>query len=345
MTRSRCTVVVLVAVVLLARCSRSELGGGKGGGRIYITSEGSGDISVVDPLKQEIVAKASLGKRPRGMVASPDGNLIYVALSGSPYAPPGVDESTLPPPDKSADGIGVFDTRSNKVTKFIPGGSNPEQLAITSDGKTIYIANKDQSSVSVVDLASGKVLTTVPVGEEPEGLRGSSDGKFVYVTTEDEGKLTQIDTSTIKAVKQITACHRPRTLMISRDNAHVILACEADGNLLVLDAATLEPRETIRLGKQFLPMGMTLTNDGKTLYVTTGRGGKVFAIDVATNKILKSFAAGGTRPWGVALSPDEKFIYTANGPSNDVSVIDAASGQVVKSIKAGDRPWGALSLP
>ena len=33
--------------------------------------------------------------------------LLYVALSGSPIAPPGVDEDTLPPADKTADGIGV----------------------------------------------------------------------------------------------------------------------------------------------------------------------------------------------------------------------------------------------
>jgi YVTN family beta-propeller protein len=91
-------------------------------------------------------------------------------------------------------------------------------------------------------------------------------------------------------------------------------------------------------------MGMTTTRDGRTLYVTTGRPGKVFAIDLTTNAIGGSFAAGGTRPWGIALSPDEKFVYTANGPSNDVSVVDLATHTVIKKLKAGNRPWGALTL-
>ena len=77
--------------------------------RIYVTNEVSGDMTVIDSGTNNVIATVPLGKRPRGIHASPDRKTIYVALSGSPIAGPGVDESTLPPPDKSADGIGVFD--------------------------------------------------------------------------------------------------------------------------------------------------------------------------------------------------------------------------------------------
>ena len=52
---------------------------------------------------------------------SPDKSTLYVALSSSPPAPPGVDESTLPPPDRTADGIGVFDIRQQKLVRVLPG--------------------------------------------------------------------------------------------------------------------------------------------------------------------------------------------------------------------------------
>jgi hypothetical protein len=42
-----------------------------------------------------------------------------VALSGSPIAPPGVDESTLPPPDKRADGIGVVSVADRKLLRIV----------------------------------------------------------------------------------------------------------------------------------------------------------------------------------------------------------------------------------
>ncbi len=73
-----------------------------------MTNEVSGDMTIIDSGNFNVIATVPLGKRPRGIHPSPDGKTIYVALSGSPIAGPGVDESTLPPPDKSADGIEAF---------------------------------------------------------------------------------------------------------------------------------------------------------------------------------------------------------------------------------------------
>src|SRR5204862_4540601 len=126
--------------------------------RIYVTNEASGDLSVIDPAKHEVVATVKLGKRPRGIHASPDGKTIYVALSGSPFAPPGTDESKLPPPDKSADGVGVFDIAQQKMLRKVPGGSDPEQFAISKDGKLLYVSNEDAGGLSFVDPTDGKVL-------------------------------------------------------------------------------------------------------------------------------------------------------------------------------------------
>ena len=132
---------------------------------VYVSNEASGDLTVIDPDQPEAVATIPLGKRPRGIHAF--GNLLYVALSGSPFAPPGVDESTLPPPDKTADGIGVVDLKQNKLINKINAGSDPEQFALSQDGKTLYASNEDVSGLSIVDLASGKACN------HPAGWRGA----------------------------------------------------------------------------------------------------------------------------------------------------------------------------
>jgi YVTN family beta-propeller protein len=88
-------------------------------------------------------------------------------------------------------------------------------------------------------------------------------------------------------------------------------------------------------------MKVILASDGKTAYVSTGRGKNVFTIDTATDKVTGMFEVG-QRPWGMGLSPDGKLLYTANGPGNDVSVIDLATKMVIKTIKAGESPWGVL---
>jgi len=107
--------------------------------RVYVTNEGSGDVTVIDPVRMEVSSTIALGKRPRGIHPGPDGKTLYIALSGHTYAPPGVDESTLPPPDKAADGVAILDVHLNKTTRVVPGGSNPEQLAVSKDGSRVYV--------------------------------------------------------------------------------------------------------------------------------------------------------------------------------------------------------------
>src|SRR5271169_5768554 len=181
----------LAAALLLAGCSRpAEKASGY---RVYVTNEISGDLSVIDSNSMEVVSTVPLGKRPRGIHASPDGKTIYVALSGSPPAPPGVDESTLPPPDKNADGIGVFDVASNKMVRMLKAGSDPENFDVSVDGKTIYVSNEDASGVSFIDVAAGAITKTIKTGDEPEGVKINPDGKLVYSTAEADGTVSVID--------------------------------------------------------------------------------------------------------------------------------------------------------
>jgi YVTN family beta-propeller protein len=312
--------------------------------RVYVTNENSGNLTVIDAEKQTAIATAPLGKRPRGIVVAPGGKSLYVALSGSPNAGPGVDPKTLPPPDRSADGIGEIDADSYLVKRVIHAGNDPEQLAISADGTRLYVANEDAAQVSVVDVAAGTVVTTVKIGEEPEGVTIRPDGKVVYVTSEEDGAVFAIDTATNKVLKRIPVGHRPRSIGFLPDNTRAYVTLENDGAIAIVDAqqhkflklleltgtgATPKPR----------PMGITVARDGSVVYVSSGRFGHLFLIDPAKNAQIGSIEVG-QRPWGVALLPDGKTAYTANGPSNDVSVVDLATKTVVKRIPAGTSPWG-----
>src|SRR5437773_11069206 len=130
--------------------------------RVYVTNEASGDLTVIDPVKMEALATLPLGKRARGIHPTPDGKQLLVALSGSPFAPPGVDESKLPPADKTADGIGIFDVAQNKLLRKIASGTDPEQFAVSKDGKLLYVSNEDDAGISVVDPASSQVIKKLP---------------------------------------------------------------------------------------------------------------------------------------------------------------------------------------
>src|SRR3954451_9027928 len=57
---------------------------------VCVSNERSGDLSIV--RDEKVIATIPVGKRPRGVHASPDGAFVYVALSGSPITgPPQLD--------------------------------------------------------------------------------------------------------------------------------------------------------------------------------------------------------------------------------------------------------------
>src|SRR5438034_6870122 len=163
--KSRRGLLAACCTVLLAGCGGAPH---REAYRIYVTNEGSGELTIIDSASQNAIATVPLGKRPRGIHASPDHRTIFVALSGSPFAPPGVDESKLPPPDRSADGIGVFDVAGNKLLRVLNSGPDPENFDLSKDGRLLYVSNEDAATATTLDITAGKVTQTLPVGEEPE---------------------------------------------------------------------------------------------------------------------------------------------------------------------------------
>jgi len=345
-TRRRTAVALACA---LAGCSAPErhaspppgpTASAPAGPRLYVTNERSGDLSVVDVTSRRRIATLRLGKRPRGARLAPDRSVLYVALSGSPFAPPGVDEKTLPPPDRSADGIGVVDLQALRLVRVIPVGTDPEQLAVSPDGRRLFVANEDAATVSVVDVASGRVLAALPVGGEPEGVEATPDGAVVYATSEEDSEVFAIDAQGMKLLGRFAVPVRPRGIAFLPDGSRAYVTCETGHAVAVVDARARAVVGTIPFeGENARPMGIVASRDGRRVYVTTGRGGAVVAIDTGSGRPAAQVEVGA-RPWGIALSADGRTLYTANGPSNDVSIVDVARFAVTGRVGVGDGPWG-----
>src|SRR5262249_20046845 len=155
---------------------------------VFASNERSGDVTVLEGSTDEVVATFPVGKRPRGIHATPDGRRVFVTLSGSPRMAPGLDENRAPA-DKRADGLGVIDVSARRLIDRWHVGSDPEQFAISKDGKFAFIANEDDASTSIIDLDSGQLRGRIKVSEEPEGVGVNPATGEVYVTCEEKGEV------------------------------------------------------------------------------------------------------------------------------------------------------------
>lgn len=314
--------------------------------RVLVSDETGGNLVVINGDTHAVTHSLPVGKRPRGLRVSRDGRQLLVALSGSPIAPPGVDESKLPPPDRSADGIGVVDLAKLTLVRTIHSGQDPETFDTSLDGSTLYAANEDAAQMTALDVASGTIRAEVKVGEEPEGVTVRPDGAVVYVTCEETGEVVAVDTATLKVLAHIKTGARPRAVVFTTDSAVGFVSDENSGTVTVFDAKTHRVTSTIKIPQPKSstipprPMGMDLSPDGQSVYVGLGRSQAVGVIDAKTRTFARLIENVGQRVWGVATSPDGRTLFTANGPGADVSVVDIESGAVKQRIPTGGSPWG-----
>lgn len=344
------------ALLLCVTSAKSQTGGDY---QIFVSNEKSGTVTVINGTDFKVSATIPVGKRPRGIHASPDGKTVYVALSGTPIEPPPKidangnpifqkghddDDDDKAKSDKSADGIGLVDAVQKKFLRKIPAGSDPEQFCLSTDGKRLYISNEDTGTATVLDAATGNVVTFVPVSREPEGVGVRPDGKVFYVTCETAGDVFAIDAEAYKVIGQIRVGLRPRSIGFMPDGSRAFVPSESAGELNVIDSVNQKLVKTVALPKGSRPQCVQVSVDGKKVYAGCGRSGTICVVDTGTLETLNTIKVG-TRPWGVALSPDGKYLFSANGPSDDVSVVDLATEKEVLRVKSAGSPWGIVVVP
>lgn len=64
----------------------------------------------------------------------------------------------------------IIDAVKNKVTSTVFVGSLPYVVAVTPDGKRVYVTNGISNTISVIDTATNKVTATMNVGHGPNSF-------------------------------------------------------------------------------------------------------------------------------------------------------------------------------
>jgi YVTN family beta-propeller protein len=67
-------------------------------------------------------------------------------------------------------------------------------VAVTPDGRHVYVTNVGSGTVSVLDTATNAISATLPVGASPTDVAISPDGHSAYVADRDSGTVAVIHT-------------------------------------------------------------------------------------------------------------------------------------------------------
>jgi YVTN family beta-propeller protein len=138
---------------------------------VYVTNEGDNTVAVIDTTNNNVSAIIHVGKRPGPMAIASDNRLFVGNRGGFEYS-----EGSARFVEGS---VSVIDTMTKQVISTIPMGDEISDLAVTPDGKKLYLA--------IVRRGLQKVMTAtyavIPVSAVtcPMALVVTPDGKRVYV--------------------------------------------------------------------------------------------------------------------------------------------------------------------
>ena len=94
-------------------------------------------------------------------------------------------------------GVAVINTALRMVVGEIPVGSLVSTLAVSPDGRRLYVGSPSAKSITVAETATDKVVgTPIALPGEPVEIAITPDGKTAYVANAGDNNITAIDTAT-----------------------------------------------------------------------------------------------------------------------------------------------------
>src|SRR5499427_4932065 len=131
-------------------------------GLLFVSSERSDSLVILDPRTSRIVKYLKTSRRPSDLHFNTDHTYLYVACG---------DE----------DAIDVIDVAKLEVVGRLHTASNPRAFGINEKQRRIYVPNAEGSSLSVIDMDQNVIIQEVPTGRGAEEVFVSEDGHFAYV--------------------------------------------------------------------------------------------------------------------------------------------------------------------
>lgn len=263
---------------------------------------------------------------PLGIVVSPDGTRAYLTTGST---------------------ISVIDTAANTTVAIItvlpPGLGNLALLAITPDGKNLYVPEPN-GNVFVVSTVTNSVTATIPTPLRPTAVAITPDGTQAYALDPLNGEVLVINTATNSIVASINLPAQTnfdsqgRAIAIAPGGADVYALDGVSVAVIATSSNTVASTFSLNTDpNSTTPFAIAISPDGGTAYVAVAGLG-LDVVDVSTNTVVATIPVGSfpSFPQAVAVTPDGAFVYVANGSDNTVSVIDTSSNTVVATVPVGD---------
>ena len=236
-----------------------------------------------------------------------------------------------------------------------PHHAAPAGLAVTPDGRRLYVALDDLDEVAEADVTSGKVLRRAKVPGGPFGVALDAGGARLFVACRHEDRVVVLDTRDFTERARVTVGLRPTDIAYCRtaDGERLIVPNSGSNDVSVL---TVEPlREQVRTEAGREPYAVTVSADGSRAYIAnrmamqtemlTPPASEITVLDPATGRVVQRDAlASAHLAEGVAVVPRRGWVLNSLvAVRNLVPITQVKDGWVMSTGLGLSRPDGSVT--
>lgn len=288
------------------------------GTRVYLVGSSSGQagtrVQILDAFSMRLLNAVHLGgdKIPTDALITADGRTLYVSLLTTRQA------------------LLVVDAGTGRLRRRIDTVASPQRLALSADGRRLFVTSAADGAVAVLDAASGDAVDVIPAGAGPLSIVAvPAEPEAAYVAGADGVRAVAAGTASAVVVPSVSA---PNGIAVTRDGSLALVAGRASGNVGIVDLR--ERRLTAAVATGGAPFDVELDAGDRLAFAGNfAAPGAIFVIDVAAAALTDVLAAPD-QVSDLALLPDGQRLLAASG-SGSVATVDVAGGAPIALTSTG----------
>ena len=295
------------------------------GDRLVLLLNGWRDegIQVVERATGKVLQTVKLPAAFLGLVFSVDGKTLYASGGNT-------DVIYVFSWAGGADALRDSIVLQPRATPRANGLRYPAGLAVSRDGRQLYVAENLVDSLAVVDLATNRVAQRLATGRYPYGVVVAPDGG-VYVSNWGAQHVSTYAPASgaLRATGEILVGRHPSALLVNPRGNRLFVALASVDRVVSVDLARrrvigelLDPPPS-GPGEGSTPNALTLSADGGRLFVAEGDANAVAVFDLAATTSGVATSLGDDRlvgriptgwyPTAVLAHGDELVVASGKG--------------------------------
>ncbi len=189
-------------------------------GKVYVTTELTRSITVIDPNTRNIVDSIPTGANESHMLAiSSDGKRGYTSNVG---------EGT----------VSVIDMPNKKVLAVIPVSKVVQRIAISTDDRWVFTTDQTTPQLVIIDTQTNTVKTRLPLPAVAYAMTPTHDGSRLLVTQLASHKVLVLNLQSMKIERTVDVPAIPQEILVRPDDQIAYVSCDVSKQIAAVDLSS-----------------------------------------------------------------------------------------------------------